>query len=153
MLIHTRGYTSARTHTQTLPPLQSVKYLAAQAVLVNTVLMAVINETCSLAGTLISKSLSQSWQRSERSGHREPPPHTFRREKKAPRRRENNYTFFTRLLNPPELLRENHWRAFDEEDLWEGNLRHLKLSLKHTGQILITPGWLNVSCISTLKQQ
>lgn len=57
----------ARTHTykhtlKAMPHFQSVKYLALQAVLVNTVLMTVINETCSLAGTLISKSLTQTWQ-------------------------------------------------------------------------------------------
>lgn len=144
-----------RAHRHTPPPFQSAKYLAARAALANTVLMALINETCSLAGTLISKSLSQSWQRSERKG---PPSATqhfdVRKKKKSTRkRRKQLHTIYALLLGPPEPLRENHWRAFDEEDLWEGNLRHLKLSLKHSGQILITPGRSNVSCIFTLKQQ
>lgn len=109
-IVLARLYTHARTHTR--PPFQSVKRLALQAVLVNAVLMAVINETCSLAGTLISKSLRQRRQGSERTR----PHSTSTRKKKNPgKKRKQLHTIFTRVRSSravkKKIIRERSMRS------------------------------------------
>lgn len=139
MLMHTCGCTHTQTHT--LPPFQSVKYLAVQAVLVNTVLMAVINETCSLAGTLISKSLSQSWQRSEHKGRREP-PNTFT-EKKPPGRRENNYSNLHALVRSSWAVKKKSLKSIRRGGFVGRRFKRIKT--------LIKAHWSNINYTTMVK--